>query len=535
MSIFAGKPWLRHYDYWVPPEITFPRQSLYSILQTAASQFRHRPATGFQGAVLTFEEIKRRADALASSLHASGLRKGDRLGIRLPNCPQYTIAFFAAMRLGLIVVNINPVYTAHEIRAVASDSGFRALITLESLVPEELPLDLLLTTSLAAYSLGGQPAGSFDDAIAAGDPATLPPVSIDAEADVALLQYTGGTTGVSKGAMLSHYNLFANVTQNAVWAQLLTRRGEERILMVLPYFHIYGQVAGMLLSAWNGTQTILIPKFDVNLIVAACREWEPTIFPGVPTLYISLLNHPEVAGCGLHKLRNCSAGAAPLPVEIIEQFERMTGVLLREGYGMTETACTSTTTPFYSLRKPGSVGLPVPGTECKIVDIDDPSRELGVNEEGELCVRGPQVMKGYWNNPGETAYALRDGWMLTGDIARMDADGFFYIVQRKKDMIIVSGFKVFPNEVEEALFVHPAVREACVVGTPHPYRGEQVKAFVVPEPGQAPSAAELISHCAGRLAKFKVPSEVEFIDALPKTAVGKVLRRVLRDRNTGRL
>ncbi|MBI2685332.1 MAG: long-chain fatty acid--CoA ligase [Acidobacteria bacterium] len=515
MSVFASKPWLKHYDFWVPPVATFPHQSLYLIIQTAASQYRHRPATAYEGSILTFEQIKDRADRLAASLHAKGIRKGDRIGIMLPNCPQYPISFFAAMRLGAIVANINPAYTPRELEAVANDAGIRALVTQK---PTTLPFDLVILTP-----------GNFEELIAAGDPAAMPRVTINAEEDVALLQYTGGTTGVSKGAMLTHYNLFANTVQNALWHQYHLRRGEERMLMVLPFFHIYGQVVGMLLSAWNGTMTILIPKFDVNLVIAACREYEPTFFPGVPTLFISLLNHAEAATCGLHKVKHFNSGAAPLPIDVIERFEQLTGVALREGYGMTETSCTASTTPLLARRKIGSIGIPVTSTEFKIVDIDDPTREVGLHEEGELCVRGPQIMKGYWNQPAETANALRDGWMHTGDIARMDEDGFFYIVQRKKDMICVSGFKVFPNEVEDVLFTHPAILEACVVGKPHAYRGEHVKAFVVLRAGFAPSRDDIIAYCAGRLAKFKVPSEIEFISALPKTAVGKVLRRQLRE------
>ncbi len=516
MSVFADKPWLKHYDFWVPPTANFPRQSLYMLIQTAASQFRHRPATAFNGALLTFEQIKDSADRLAASLHARGIRKGDRIGIMLPNCPQYPIAFFAAMRLGAIVANINPTYTPRELELIANDAGIRALVTL---TPRGLSLDLEILAD-----------GNFDELIAAGDPQTLPKVTINAEEDIALLQYTGGTTGVSKGAMLTHYNLFANVVQNALWHSYNTRRGEERMMMVLPYFHIYGQVVGLLLSAWNGTMNILIPKYDVNAVIAACKEYEPTFFPGVPTLFISLLNHPEARTCGLHKVKNFNSGAAPLPVEVIEQFEQMSGAILREGYGMTETSCTASTTPQLAPRKLGSIGIPVTSTEFKIVDVDDYTKELGINEEGELCVKGPQIMKGYWKKPEETAYALRDGWMLTGDIAKMDEDGFFYIVQRKKDMIIVSGFKVFPNEVEDVLFGHPAVLEVCAVGKPHPYRGEAVKAYVVRKAGATPTAEELIAFCTERLAKFKIPAEIEFIDALPKTAVGKILRRELREK-----
>jgi len=496
MSAFAHKPWLRHYDPWVPHSIEFPRRPLYSLLQHAAAGFPHRPAAVCNGVELTFSQLKDRADRLAAAWHAEGIRKGDRIGIMLPNGLDYPVAFFAAMRLGAIVVNINPAFTQYELDRISAAAG----------------LSLLVNQPIAATA----------------NPATLPHVPIDPEHDIALLQFTGGTTGPSKGAMLTHFNLYSNVIQNALWHSQTTRPGEERMLLVLPAFHIYGLVIGLLLGAWTATMLILVPKFDVNEVIDACRRHQPTIVPGVPTLYISLLNHPSAAGCGLNHVKRFHSGGAPLPVDVIERFERLTGRLLREGFGMTETSATACTTPLHAPRKPGSVGIPVTGTGFKIVDADDPNKELGVGQEGELCIRGPQVMAGYWNNPEETAHALRDGWMFSGDIARMDEDGFFYLVQRKKDMIAVSGFKVFPSEVEEVLFAHPSVREACVIGVPHAYRGESVKAFVVPRAGEAPSATALIEHCARHLAKFKVPSEIEFLDALPKTAVGKVLRRELR-------
>ena len=534
MSVFTNRPWLASYDFWVPPTTNFPKQSLYQILQTAASQYRDRPATAFFGAQLTFGEIKEKADRLAAGLHSLGITKGDRVGIMLPNCPQYPITFFALMRIGAIATNINPTYTPRELAIVANDAGIRALVTLDVLAPlvsaAKIELSHLILTSIADYSLGGTSTSNlFNTLIANGNPEILPRVSINATEDVALLQYTGGTTGNPKGAMLTHSNLFANTIQNALWNQYHTRRGEERMLMVLPYFHIYGQVVGLLLSAWNGTMTILIPKFDVNMLIAAFKEYSPTFFPAVPTLFISLLNHPEAKTCGLHKVKNFNSGSAPLPVEVIEQFETMSGAMLREGFGMTETACTASTTPLLAKRKIGSIGIPVTSTDFKIVDLEDGVTEVGIGEEGELCVRGPQIMKGYWNQPEETAHALRDGWMYTGDVARMDEDGFFYIVQRKKDMIIVSGFKVFPSEVEEVLFAHPAILEACAIGVPHDYRGEAVKAFVVLKPGITATSDEIIEYLKQNLAKFKVPSELEFVSALPKSSVGKVLRRELRD------
>jgi len=343
------------------------------------------------------------------------------------------------------------------------------------------------------------------------------------------LQYTGGTTGVPKGAMLTHFNLYSNVIQSYIWGRELTQRGDERYLMVIPYFHIYGQTVGMLLGTWNGAMQIPVPKFDPDALIQAIKTYKPTFFPGVPTLYISMLNHPEIKTCGLDYVRRFNSGSAPLPVEVIEQFEQLSGAMLYEGYGLTETSPTTHSTPTLARRKPGSIGLTYPVTEAKIVDLETGTREVPLGQEGELCIRGPQVMKGYWNRPDETAIALRDGWLYTGDVARMDEDGYFYIVQRKKDMIIVSGFNVYPNEVEDVLFTHPAVLEAAVIGIPDQYRGESVKAFVVLKPGAAATVEELSEFCKANLAKYKLPSVIEIVPGLPKSAVGKVLRRELRD------
>src|SRR5581483_7112888 len=370
---------------------------------------------------------------------------------------------------------------------------------------------------------------SFSKLIADVSEPDLPRVEINAAEDVAVLQYTGGTTGTPKGAMLTHRNLFSNTVQAYLWGKGLSQPGNERYLMVIPYFHIYGQTVGILLGTWQGAMQIQIPKFDVNLLLEAIRTYQPTFFPSVPTLFISMINHPEAKNAGLEKVRRYNSGSAPLPVEVIEKFEKMTGLMLYEGYGLTEASPTTHSTPTLAMRKPGSIGLPFISTECKIVDLETGERELPVGEEGELCVRGPQVMKGYWNKPEETAQTLRDGWLYTGDIARMDEDGYFYIVQRKKDMLIVNGFNVYPNEVEEVLFTHPAVLEAAVIGTPDEYRGEVVKAFVVLKPGLQATAEELMEHCKTRLAKYKWPAVIEFAASLPKSAVGKVLRRELRE------
>jgi long-chain acyl-CoA synthetase len=541
-SAYAAKPWLKNYDLWAPAEINPPNQPLYQILQVASGAYREKPAVAFMGAFINFGEAKKLVDLLATALQKLGLVKGDRVGIMLPNCPQYLLSFFAVVRLGAIVVNVNPIYTPREVEMVAKDSGMRAIIALDLLAPNifgvraNTAIEHVIVTSLLDYSAmpdkaSPTPEGalSFKSLIGGVDEVDLPRVEIDPAEDVAVLQYTGGTTGVPKGAMLTHRNLYTNTLQSWAWAGPLTRQGDERYLMVIPYFHIYGQTVGLLLGAWNGAMQIPIPKFDPNLLIEAIKQYKPTFFPGAPTLYISMLNHPEIKTCGLENVRRFNSGSAPLPLEVIERFEKMSGAMLYEGYGLTEASPTTHSTPTLAKRKIGSIGLPFPSTDCKIVDLETGERVVPVGEAGELCVRGPQVMKGYWNRPEETAIALRDGWLYTGDVARMDEDGFFYIVQRKKDMIIVSGFNVYPNEVEDVLFTHPAVLEAAVIGVPDQYRGEAVKAFITLRPGANATADEVIEFCRANLAKYKIPSLIEFMPSLPKSAVGKVLRRELRE------
>lgn len=526
--------------------MNYPCRPLHEILRIAAVEVPDRPATAFLGAHLSFGQIKEQSDKLATALSRLGIVKGDRVGIMLPNCPQYLIATFATLRLGAMVVNVNPLYTPREILLVAQDSGMRVLFTLDLLAPavlavrDQTKIETTIITSVAEYSAAARPPGSIEDTLRFADllaevsETELPRVEINPDDDVAVLQYTGGTTGVPKGAMLTHYNIFANVVQTESWAHSSLRRGEDTYLLVIPFFHIYGFTVGMMEGLWRGVQQVLIPKYDVEALLVAIRDYGPTYFPAVPTIYISLLNHPRVKEYGIDKIRIFNSGSAPLPVEVIDQFERMTGGCLNEGYGLSEASPVTHSTPSLGRRKPGSIGLPLPDTDIKIVDLDTGTREVPVGEEGELCIAGPQVMKGYWNRPDETAIALRaDGagkiWLYTGDVARMDQDGYTYIVQRKKDLIIVSGFNVYPSEVESVLYTHPAVLEAAVIGVADSYRGEAVKAFVVLKSGATATPAELIEHCKGGLAEFKVPGEIEMRGSLPKTAVGKILHRVLRE------
>ena len=547
-SAYAARPWLKHYDYWVPPHMTYPGRSLYEILATTAVETPDAPATAFLGATLTFREIKTRTDRLAKALVKLGIRQGDRVGIMLPNCPQYIVAAFATLRLGGVVVNINPIYTARELTNVAVDSGFRVLLTLDKLAPMALALrggtDLehVIVTSLGEYSAEQAAAPRVADTIALADLTTsddgedLPRVVI-APDDLAVLQYTGGTTGTPKGAMLTHGNIFANVVQTETWQYRSYRRGEGRYLLVIPYFHIYAFTVGMMCGVWVGGLQILIPKYDVEQVLTALRDFRPTYFPAVPTVFVSLLAHPKVKEYELDQVRTFNSGGAPCPVEVMEEFERRIGRPLNEGYGLSETSPVTHSTPQLARRKPGTIGLPLPDTDMKIVDIETGTREMPIGEAGELCICGPQVMKGYWNKPEESANVLRrhdDGriWFHTGDVATMDADGYTSIVQRKKDMIIVDGFNVYPSEVEGVLYTHAGVRMVAVIGMPDRYHGEVVKACVVPRDADV-SVDELRAHCTANLATYKVPVEIELRETLPQSAVGKILYRVLRDELRG--
>jgi long-chain acyl-CoA synthetase len=539
------RPWLEHYDYWVPAHTNYPRRPLYEILRRAAAEGRDLVALSFLGADVTFGDLKDHVDRLATSLARHGIVKGDRVGIMLPNCPQYVIGVFAVVRLGATVVNINPAYAPPEIEHIVRDSGIRMLITLDRLVPAAAPLrsitnlETIVITSMTEYSMEATPpaaaAGTLRmaDLIAESAHVDLPRVVIDPDDDVAVLQYTGGTTGVPKAAMLTHRNIFTNTVQTALWHHRANQRGHERFLMVIPYFHIYGLTVGMMLGVWQGARQILIPKYDVEMVLAAIRDYQPTYFPAVPTIFVSLLNHPRLHEFKLDRVCTYNSGSAPINMDVLETFERVVNVPLNQGYGLSEASPVTHSTPHLAKRKPASIGLPMPDTDMKIVDLETGTRELPLGEEGELCVAGPQVMKGYWKRPDETALTLRtdaDGvtWLHTGDIARLDEDGYTYIVQRKKDMIIVDGYNVYPSEVEAALHTHSAVMEAAAIGAPDAYHGEVVKAFVVFKPGQSATVEELQAHCKGRLAEYKRPRTIEIRENLPKTSVGKVLYTKLR-------
>jgi long-chain acyl-CoA synthetase len=556
-SPYDARPWLRHYDYWVRPHLTYPGRPLSDLLNLTAVERPDRPATQFLGAQLTFLELKRRADQLAASLARLGIVKGDRVGIMLPNCPQYIIAAFAILRLGAVVVNINPSYTAREVLTVATDSGARLVITLDALAPlvqsvrgagAATAIEQIIVTSLAEYSSAAADPPRVEGLLTFADLTNGSEQTADlkvriqiAPDDIAVLQYTGGTTGTPKGAMLTHANIWANVVQTESWTNpAYVLSGSERYLVVIPYFHIYAFSVCMMVALRVGALQIIHPKYEPEAVLASIRDFRPTYFPAVPTVFVSLLNHPKVGDYGLEHVRLFNSGGAPCPVEVMEEFERRIGRPLNEGYGLSETSPVTHSTPQLALRKLGTIGLPFPDTDMKIVDVETGARELPIGEIGELCVSGPQVMKGYWNKPDESANVLRKDasgrlWFHTGDIARVDEDGYTSIVQRKKDMIIVDGFNVYPSDVESVLYAHPAVRLAAVIGIPDAYHGEIVKACIALKPGSSATGDEIIAFCREGLTEYKVPRAIEIRETLPMSAVGKILYRVLRDEHAALL
>lgn len=556
-QVYQEKPWLRHYPPGVPHGLEYPEVPLHQVLAGTARAGSRKAALVFFGRTTSYGGLLDEVRRVAGGLARLGLRKGDRVAIMLPNCPQLVAAYFGVLWAGGVVVMVNPLYTASELQFQLEDSGARFLLVLDQLYPraaeaaekagtektfvtgiqERLPFPLNILYPLKLRREGKLvkvPCSSHVlryAELAASSPLEQP-VAVDPKADLALLQYTGGTTGTPKGVMLTHFNLVANAAQLRAWTPSL-KDAQTTILGVLPFFHTYGMTTVMDYGIMVGARLLLFPRFEVKGVLRAIQKYRPQLFPGVPTMYVAINNHPEARRFRLDSIRWCVSGAAPLPLEVKQTFERLTGGRLVEGYGLTEASPVTHSNPLEGLQKPGSIGLPMPDTQCIIADVDT-GRPLPPGEAGELLVRGPQVMQGYWRRPEETVATLAGGWLHTGDIARMDEDGYFYIVDRKKEMIIASGFKVYPRDVEEALYQHPAVKEAAVIGVPDQYRGETVKAFVVLKAGVQCSASEIIDWCRGRLAAYKVPRQVEIVAELPKSMVGKVLRRVLVEQERAR-
>jgi long-chain acyl-CoA synthetase len=538
------KPWLEVYESGnVEPETRVFEGSLYDLFRHAVEEHRGKTALSFYGTTFEFGRLQALVEKMSASLAASGVSKGDRVALMLPNCPQYVISFFATARLGAIVTQINPMYVEREIEHILNDSGARTIVVYADMyerVKTILP-DTDLET-VVVVSLGDEPEGldaghqSFGDFLSTdADPA--PDVEIDPAEDVAALQYTGGTTGVSKGAMLTHRNLVANLQQTIdVFVQNPDQFTGRKCIGALPFFHIYGLTCVMLFGIRLGTEQVLLPRFEVEEALAVFENDRPTMFSGVPTMYMALLaSGADLRKHHLHDVMIFNSGGSALPVNLKRSFEEKVGKPLFEGYGLSEASpVTHNNPPFLGEGREGSIGIPIPSTDARIVDVETGETEMPIGESGELVIKGPQIMKGYLNMPEETAAALKDGWLYTGDVARMDEDGYFYIVDRKKDMIVASGYNVYPREVEEVLFEHPDVAEAVAIGIPDEYRGESVKAFVVKRPGATTKEDEILAFCKDRLAAYKAPKAVEFRDELPKSAVGKLLRRVLVDEERAR-
>ncbi|MEX0788764.1 MAG: long-chain fatty acid--CoA ligase [Anaerolineales bacterium] len=550
----SDRPWYSGYDRNVPHQLTYPDQPLHRFLEVTAREHPDRPCTIFKGAVLTYGEVDELSDRLAARLVEMGLKKGQPVGLFMPNIPPFVIAFYAVLRAGGVVVATNPLYTPRELEHQLNDSGVEIMIVMSRFyrkvkdvqsktrlrtivvtnIKEYLPPVLRFAFGLTREKKEGDrvtlEAGDawFQDLLAEPAAAAAPLPSVGPE-DVALYQYSGGTTGLSKAAVALHRNLVANTLQIAAWHSPI--ESEHHILLLaVPLFHVYGMVAGMSFAVQNGATMVLVPNTrDLPDLLQTIHKYRPTIFPHVPAIY-NAINHNADVAKGKYKLdsiRACVSGSAPLLPETKEKFEKLSGGKLVEGFGMSEAPTATHCNPLQGENRSGSIGLPLPDVDCRIVSLEDGMTVLPIGQEGELVIRGPNVMKGYLNMPTETANTLRDGWLYTGDTAKMDADGYFYIVGRKKELIKPGGFQVWPREVEEVIAEHPKVLEVGVAGIADAERGELVKAWVVPKPGETVTEAELRAWCKEKLAPYKVPTRFEFRTELPKTTVGKVLRREL--------
>lgn len=550
----GDRPWLKLYPNEIPATLTYEETTIHSYLTKVSRNYPRKNAIHFMGKNITYKELYDYVQRVAKYMYDLGIKKGDRVAIMLPNCPQSVICFYAVLQIGAVVVQTNPLYTERELEYQLKDSGAKAIISLDILYPRiskvykrtslkhvivtaikdflPFPINLIYPyiqkkqTGIKIQLKEDDYLHLLSNILAHTEPSFNEEVEIDLDNDLALLQYTGGTTGQPKGVMLTHKNLIANSTACAAWL-FKAIPGEERVLGILPLFHVYGLTTVLILSIMQGNEMILIPRLDVKMLLKTIHKKKPTLFPGAPTIYIALLNHPDLKKYNLSSIKACISGAAPLPVEVQEKFEEITGGKLVEGYGLTESSpVTHANFIWGQKRVKGSIGVPWPDTDAKIVDPET-GEDLPPGEIGEIVVKGPQVMKGYWNREEETAETLKDGWLYTGDLGYMDEEGFFYVVDRKKDVIIAGGYNIYPREIEEIFYEHPAIQELTVVGVPDPYRGETVKAYIVLKPGANVTEEELDEYARKHLAAYKVPRIYEFRKELPKSTIGKVLRRTL--------
>jgi len=544
----VDKPWFSSWPEGMPKELVLDERPLFEFLRGNARKHPEKTAINYYGRMISFKELDESSDQLAAALCDLGLKKGERVSLFLENCPQFVISYYGVLKAGGVVVAANPMFKDDELKYELKDSGARIVVTLDHLyskvrnIRDEISVSHVIVTSYWDY-LPEEPALPLHPSMKASrekfsetfewidlleryGPAP-PPVEVNVREDLALLQYTSGTTGLPKGAMITHYNLLHNTVGSAVWSGI---EEEDIHLSVLPFFHVTGMVHSMNMPVYTGTTNVMLSRFETDTVLKAISTYRCTTWVSITTMNIAVVKAPNVRAYDLRSLRRCLSGGAPIPEEILKQWCEIVGTELVEGYGLSETISQTHVNP-YQRPKYGSVGIPHFGVDCRIVDLDT-GEDLPVGREGELLIRGPMVTKGYWNRPEETQRAIRDGWLYTGDIAKMDEDGYFYIVGRKKDMIKASGYSVYPAEVEALMYEHPAVSEVAVIGVPDPYRGENIKAFVILKPkyrGQV-TEDEMVAWAKEKMAAYKYPRIVEFVEDLPRTGSGKVLKRVLREK-----
>jgi long-chain acyl-CoA synthetase len=528
-----NRPWHAHYDEGVPNDIEIPEISLVDLFRRSALKYSDSECTIFNGEKLSYQQVDGLSDRIARFLVDQGISRGDRVGIYLPNSPEFVISYYGILKAGGVVMALNPAFKPAEVKKIAGESGVRFVIlpaasyqTLKSIQSEtQIERFILIGNSSTQTDESDLEWEQILDAYQEGGPVEVK-VSPD---DPAVFQYSGGTTGTPKCAIGLHRNLVANVYQFSHWL-VNTRPGEETILVAIPIYHVYGMVLGMNLAVKMGARMILIsnPR-DMDGLLEAAEQYQATVFPGVPNIYAAINHYPPVleGKYDLSSIKACISGSATLPLIVKQEFEKLTHGHLVEGYGLSEAPTATHCNPILGENREGSIGLPLPGVDCRIVDLETGTKTLGIGEAGELAIRGPQVMEGYHNKAEETALTLRDGWLFTGDVARMDEDGYFYLVDRKKDVIKVGGFQVWPNEIEAVLMQHPKVREAAVAGVRDEQGTEVAKAWVVLKQGETCSPEELRTFCDEFLTRYKIPKYIEYRESIPRTMVGKVLRRVL--------
>ncbi len=550
--IYDKKIWLKHYDQGVPATVKYPKVPLFTFLEESAAKYSQNRALSYLGNDISYRKLDSLVNKAANALTGLGVQKGDRVALYLANTPQFIIMLYGILKIGAIAVPINPLFKSAEVAYELNDSGAKTVIVMSRFYPiiqqikEKTGVTNIIVTNVKEYfpfftkflftlvkekedRVSIDATDHWLEKLMQQSNDKRPDIEVDPE-DIALLQYTSGTTGTPKGVMLSHYNLVVNALQCRAWVTD-TVEGQERVLGWLPFFHSFGMTAclGYTMSC-AGTLVLTPNPRDLAYILKTMEKEKITIMPGVPTMYAALGNYKSVSKYDLRSVRACICGGAPLIERVKNRFMEVTGSKLVEGYGLSEASPVTHANPMNAPNKPNSIGVPMPDTECRIVDLENGKEEMEIGKEGELIVKGPQVMKGYWKQPEMTDEAIREGWLYTGDIVKMDEEGYFYVVDRKKDIIIVKGLNVSPTEVEKVCCTHPKVEDTAVVGIPHEYKGEEIKAFIVLKEGQKADAYEIIEYLRKHMARFKIPSSVEFVDALPKNVMGKVMRRLLRER-----